>query len=419
MPKSKPSLTAVLLFGTIAITSCKESTTPGGDTPDLANQSSDMTVLPDLSDPPDLTMLPPDLTPACGFGQTYSGGSCTCDVNHPVSCAGATYCCAAIQACLTQPGPRGETRCSLPALGRARHVMAYDKLRDRSVTRTGICASGGIDVFCQDQWHLTAATWDPQTVANPPAARSDASFIWDDNAKGLLLWGGLTVLNNTNSQTNEMWLWDGSTWTKKTPATGPTARYAHAMAFDSLRKVAVMFGGITPGGLAVDETWEWNNTQWLQRSTATIPNVRSDHRMVYDTKGKRALMHGGFVGGQYSRETWAYDGSNWTQLPDDTALSRRVKFGMAYDEVRQVAVIFGGEVVNQFGISSLANDTWEYDGTKWTKKNPGTPPGTRVYPAMFYDGGRKQVLMFGGDPQVTDQTKDLWAWDGTNWTQLY
>ena len=38
---------------------------------------------------------------------------------------------------------------------------------------------------------------------------------------------------------------------------------------------------------------------------------------------------------------------------------------------------------------------------------------------MFYDAGRKQVLAFGGDPQVSDQTKDLWAWDGSTWTQLY
>ena len=419
MSRTKPILTSLLLFGAIALASCKESTPMGVDTPDQA--TSDLsTALPDLSDPADLTALPPDLIPACGFGQTYSSGSCGCDVNHPIACAGATYCCAATQACLAQPGPRGETRCALPTAtqGRARHVMAYDKLRDRSVTRTGVCAAGGIDVFCQDQWHLTAVTWDQPTVTNPPTPRYDSTFIWDDNAKGLLLWGGLTVLNNANSQTNEMWLWDGASWTKKTPATGPTGRYAHAMTFDPLRKVAVLFGGITFGGNAVGETWEWNNTQWFPRPTATTPNVRSDHRMAYDTKGKRTLMFGGFVAGQYSRELWAYDGSNWTQLPDDSSVPRRGKFGMAYDENRQVLVVFGGETSNGF-FSQLANDTWEYDGAKWTVKNPGTPPSKRVYPAMFYDAGRKQVLAFGGDPQVSDQTKDLWAWDGSTWTQLY
>ena len=69
--------------------------------------------------------------------------------------------------------------------------------------------------------------------------------------------------------------------------------------------------------------------------------------------------------GAYSRNP-AYDGSNWTQLPDDTSLSQRVKFGMAYDENRQVTVVFGGEITG--GV--LVNDTWEYDGTKWTKKTP-------------------------------------------------
>ena len=131
MSQTKPILTSLLLFGAIALTSCKESTPMGVDTPDQA--TSDLsTALPDLSDPADLTALPPDLIPACGFGQTYSSGSCGCDVNHPIACAGATYCCAATQACLAQPGPRGETRCALPtaAQGRALAVMAYDKLRD-------------------------------------------------------------------------------------------------------------------------------------------------------------------------------------------------------------------------------------------------------------------------------------------------
>lgn len=406
----------VLFLSSVLTSACKDSTTPG-DSPDMANSTDDLAMsLPDLTDPGDLTPPPPDLIPSCGFGQAYNAGSCSCDTNHPVSCAGATYCCAANQACLSTPGPRGETRCALPTttFGRARHVMAYDKLRDRSVTRFGICDQGGTDVLCSDQWQLTPITWDAPAVANPPTGRYDSTFIWDDNAKGLLLFGGLTVIGNVNTATNEMWLWDGTTWSKKTPTTGPAARYAHAMAFDSLRKVAVLFGGEI-GLTAQQDTWEWNNTQWLPRTTATVPQVRSDHRMVYDAKAKRILMHGGFVSGAYSRETWAYDGSNWTQLPDDTSLSQRVKFGMAYDENRQVTVVFGGEITG--GV--LVNDTWEYDGTKWTKKNPGTPPPKRVYPAMFYDAGRKQVLAFGGDPINAGQYKDLWAFDGTNWTQLY
>jgi hypothetical protein len=417
MKKTQYLLSSVFLLSVLSMSACKDDSTPGTDVADMTAPEADMTLMPDLTAPPDLTMLPPDLTPVCGFGQTFSAGSCSCDAAHPVSCAGATHCCAATQACLT-PGPRGEMRCSLPAQGRARHFMAYDKVRDRSVTRGGLCAMSGTDVLCQDQWQLTPATWDQQTVANPPAARYDGTFIWDDNANGLLMFGGLTILNNANSQTNELWLWDGTTWTKKAPATSPSARNAHGMAFDALRKVAVLFGGVVVGGSSVGETWEWNNSQWIQRTTATVPNVRSDHRMVYDTKDKRILMHGGFVAGQYSRETWAYDGSNWTMLPDDTTLPKRVKFGMAYDENRQVTVVFGGEILNG-AATALVNDTWEFDGTKWTKKTPTAMPGSRVFPAMFYDAGRKQVLLFGGDPINADQTKDLWAWDGTNWTQLY
>ena len=37
----------------------------------------------------------------------------------------------------------------------------------------------------------------------------------------------------------------------------------------------------------------------------------------------------------------------------------------------------------------------------------GTPPENRVFPAMFYDAGCKQVLLFGGDPINTGSDQGL------------
>lgn len=388
------------------------------DDPDLLVSEPDLSVSrADMSERRDFSTGPADLSLVCGFGQTPTpgAGACSCDANHPVSCGEGKYCCAPGQACLPTPGPRGETRCSLPATAsRSKHVFAYDKLRDESVVRFGVRDEIGVEALCTDQWHLTQVTWNAPVVTNPPAPRMDASLIWDDNAKGLLLWGGLLSLSDVNKATNDMWLWTGSAWTQKTPTGGPAARYAHAMAFDSVRKVAVLFGGEI-GLVAQDDTWEWDNAQWILRTTTTTPSVRSDHRMVYDTKNRRIVMHGGFVSGIYSRETWTYDGANWTALPDEMSLPMRVKFGMAYDENRQVTVVFGGETLG----GNVLGDTWEFDGLKWTKRAPVVSPPRRVSPAMTYDAGRKQVLLFGGDPIYLDRQKDLWAFDGTNWTQLY
>ena len=369
----------------------------------------------DLGDQRDIDP-PADLPLVCGYGQVAQAGKCSCDTEHPVSCGEENYCCGTGQQCLAGKGPRGETRCSLPptTLGRSQHVMAYDKVRDVSVLRFGVCENTGVESLCEDQWRLTPVTWEAPTVVNPPTPRYDATFIWDDNAKGLLLWGGLTTLGKADLATDEMWLWDGSAWIAKKPNSGPAARYAHAMAFDSDRKVAVLFGGEI-GLTAQDDTWEWDNTKWTLRTTTTTPQVRSDHRMVYDARLKRIVMHGGFVSGFYSRETWSYDGNDWRLFADDMAVPLRVKFGMAYDEKRQVTVVFGGETLG----GNITNDTWEFDGGRWTKKASLATPTRRVYPVLFYDAGRKQVLMFGGDPVSSSRTKDLWAYDGTNWTQLY
>lgn len=39
----------------------------------------------------------------------------------------------------------------------------------------------------------------------------------------------------------------------------PSERYGHAMAYDSVRGVSVLFGGFNGGYLG--ETWEWNGTR--------------------------------------------------------------------------------------------------------------------------------------------------------------
>src|SRR6266496_2944326 len=53
---------------------------------------------------------------------------------------------------------------------------------------------------------------------------------------------------------------------------------------------------------------------------------------------------------------------------------------MVYDAVRQRVVLFGG--LSSSGNSS--NDTWEYDGTTWTQRTPGTSPSARQNHAMVY-----------------------------------
>ena len=54
--------------------------------------------------------------------------------------------------------------------------------------------------------------------------------------------------------------WDGHDWVPKAPATSPSARSEHAMAYDSLRQRIVLFGGTDGQGSYFDDTWESLNT---------------------------------------------------------------------------------------------------------------------------------------------------------------
>jgi len=94
---------------------------------------------------------------------------------------------------------------------------------------------------------------------------------------------------------------------------------------------------------------------------------------------------------------------------------------MVYDEAIQKIVLFGGAYgfVNppNFG---LRPDTWTWDDRGWTRQAPQTSPPGRVNAAMAYDAERQQVLLFGGltqANQVQALANDTWTWDGTTWTK--
>ena len=99
-------------------------------------------------------------------------------------------------------------------------------------------------------------------------------------------------------------------WTQVTtplPNT-PSARNAHAMAYDSVWGKTVMFGGDSTSG-SFNDTWEYDGVNWTQISTASSPSARSSHAMVYDSVRGKVVLFGGYdnVVGRVN-DTWEYDG---------------------------------------------------------------------------------------------------------------
>ncbi len=240
--------------------------------------------------------------------------------------------------------------------------------------------------------------WVHRTTVGP-SPRSLHAMAYDSVRGVTVLFGG-----EDGSSNGETWEWDGTSWTLRS-SSGPSPRYDHAMAYDSVRGVTVLFGGSEGGGVYDGETWEWDGTSWTLRSTSG-PSQRAAHAMAYDSVRGATVLFGGSSGG---RETWEWDGTSWT-LRSTSGPSARDFHAMAYDSIRGVTVLFGGEDGSNDG------ETWEWDGTSWTLRST-SGPSPRWRHAMAYDSVRGVTVLFGGwDSNWWDG--ETWEWDGTSWTLI-
>ena len=229
-----------------------------------------------------------------------------------------------------------------------------------------------------------------------------------DTAHGtIVLFGGLGQ-GPPLASLADTWLWNGTTWTQAAPATSPSARLGHAMAYDSFRHRVVLFGGA--GGGFLNDTWEWDGTTWANVTPAAgapSPSPRTQSVMTYDAQRHRIVLFGGMhaVAGSppvLLGDTWEWDGTSWTQATPATAPSARDGQLMVYDDAQQRVVLYGG----------FSAETWLWDGTSWTHVTPASSPPPAAFTYGAYDAARQRVVLFGGIP-----TADTWEWDGTTWTK--
>ena len=202
------------------------------------------------------------------------------------------------------------------------------------------------------------------------------------------------------------------TWTQMSPANSPGPLYTHAMAFDSIRNVSVLFGGVR-GGSASAETWEYDGSDWTQITTANSPSGRLNPTMVWDSARGRILLFGGDTnsgGGGENNETWEYDGTDWTQVIPTNSPAPRYWHSMSYDSTRDRTVVFGG-----FNASGDLDDTWEFDGTDWAQISPTVSPSPRAETRMAFDPARNVTVMFGGG-NASQVFSDTYEYDGSTWT---
>jgi hypothetical protein len=188
---------------------------------------------------------------------------------------------------------------------------------------------------------------------------------------------------------------------------GPPPRSAHTLVFDTIRQRTVCFGrlsNISDPSSAFGNTWEWDGQYWTQMAD-TGPAAGAFHAMAYDSDRGRAVLFGGQIPGAFLNDTWEWDGSEWTQVAD-TGPSPRDASGATYDSSRRRMILFGGETLI-YGTVAPAGETWEFGDGAWTQVVM-TGPGPIV--AELADNGALTILFNPIDGST-------WTWDGKHWTE--
>jgi len=292
---------------------------------------------------------------------------------------------------------RWTLKVTMGPMARNWHAMTDDSARGRVTMFGGSYLIGASWVCLGDTWETDGTGW-VQVSSTGPSARHYHAIAYDSVRKKVVLFGG----DGCWGYKGDTWEWDGATWTQVSSA-GPSARYGHAMVYDSARGKVVLFGGYG-SGVYWSDTWEWDGTNWTFK-TNTGPAGRESHAMAFDSARGKVVLFGGIDGSTAKGDTWEWDGANWTQV-SSAGPSARYSHAMAHDLTRGKTVLFGGSVGGE--------ETWEWDGANWTQTS-STGPSTRERHAMAYDHARGKTILFGG---VGGSFKaDTWERDGVAWVQ--
>ncbi|MEZ4368356.1 MAG: kelch repeat-containing protein [Kofleriaceae bacterium] len=195
-----------------------------------------------------------------------------------------------------------------------------------------------------------STTWSPAGASSTPGGRLDHAFA-QAGPDSLIMFGGFD-----GARRDDTWRWQDGRWTQLAPATRPSARRHHAMAYDSVRQRVVLFGG--DDGTVRDDTWEWNGTTWELHTPAVRPSARVGHAMAFDAGRGKVVLFGGANSSTYKDDTWLWDGTTWTQLALTVRPPPRREHVLAYDAAHGELLLYGGFFLN-------SSDGRHHVGARW------------------------------------------------------
>ncbi len=262
-------------------------------------------------------------------------------------------------------------------------TAAFDPDRRLIVATGGAESTPPVSTGTLKTWEGGEQSFQLQSAFGPAMVNAASAYGRFPNSRGVYVFGG----RSGGALSAATWQWSNAMWTQVSTATSPPPRQQHAMAFDVKRGVIVVFGGNAAVGTnaLLRDTWEFDGTSWTNRTLATGPSARAGHAMAYDPIRQRVLVFGGDVGSTTLDDLWSWDGTAWTELTPAIRPSPRVTPELAWDAPRKALVLYGA-----------LDDTWEWNGTAWTPVPLFDVPAPRRDHVLVPSPSGAGVIAFGG-----------------------
>ena len=206
-------------------------------------------------------------------------------------------------------GSRWSLKSFLGPAPRTLHRMVYDASRGRVVMFGGLDATSCFG----DLWEWDGQAW--HLISDDGPARFLFGMAYDSSASHLVVYGGITSAEHTPGHES------GGTWTRSTAGwdsvatDGPGVRDHVTIAHDETRGRTVFYGGAY-NGQVYDELWEFDGTSWTERPFTGGPGPRSFPQLVYDSNAGAIVLFGGFDHTGPYNDLWSWSGSQWRRLDD-------------------------------------------------------------------------------------------------------
>ena len=296
---------------------------------------------------------------------------------------------------------------------RSAHGMAFDPYNNVTVVYGGSSVGGGLNAV-QDTWFYdyAANSWTEYTGASPPA-RTNTAMVYCDATHEMILYGGQGAADT--------WSFDceSQIWTEVVTSTNPGVRHSHALAYDPIENVVILFGGFDEEGWDTDETWSFDceTREWTELFPSEVPLARYGHVMTYDTNISRIILSCGNTWSEgHQDDTWTFDVSanTWTEI-DTIGDPNNLKWpSMVYDSINQKSILFGGQVGD-----NAVDATQVYDAftTRWANPHPEQSPPARINSGLAFDSMHGIVILYGG--LLINEDDDLWIQMDDTWTYSY